>query len=92
MFLLLLVRAVSQGEPAYQQFLEWAGHPLVVLLNVVSFFFVVFHAVTWFNLAPQAMVVRVGGTRVPGCVDCRVQLRWRGRCCRRFVAWILLGA
>ena len=28
--------------------------------------FVAFHAVTWFNLAPQAMVVRLRGKRVPG--------------------------
>jgi fumarate reductase subunit C len=25
----------------------------------------VFHAITWFNLAPQAMVVRIRGKRVP---------------------------
>ena len=78
-FLLLLVRAVSQGAPAYEQFLQWAAHPLVLVLNVVSLLFVVFHAVTWFNLAPQAMVVHVGGKRVPGSVDCRVQLRGLGR-------------
>jgi fumarate reductase subunit C len=35
-------------------------------LNVVALFFVLFHAVTWFNLAPQAMVVRLRGKRVPG--------------------------
>ena len=38
----------------------------MLALNVVSLFFVVFHAITWFNLAPKAMVVRVGNTRVPG--------------------------
>ena len=27
-----------------------------------------FHAVTWFNLAPTAMVVRVSGRRVPDWV------------------------
>ena len=30
---------------------------MVIALNVVTFFFVAFHAVTWFNLAPKAMVV-----------------------------------
>ncbi|SVB36799.1 uncharacterized protein METZ01_LOCUS189653, partial [marine metagenome] len=39
-----------------------------VLVNLVGLLFVVFHAVTWFNLAPQAMVVRVRGKRVPGNV------------------------
>ena len=27
-----------------------------------------FHAVTWFNLAPKAMVVEVGGRRLPGAL------------------------
>jgi fumarate reductase subunit C len=65
-YLLLLVRALGQGEAAYQAFLAWSAHPLVLALHVVTFFFIVLHAVTWFNLAPKAMVVRVGGTRVPG--------------------------
>src|SRR5919106_1499682 len=64
-YFLLLIRAVSQGDGQYQQFLHWSGAPAILVLNVVSFFFVVLHAVTWFNLAPQAMVVNVGGTRVP---------------------------
>jgi succinate dehydrogenase subunit C len=65
-FLLLLVGAVSGGEESYRQFLGWAGRPWVVVLNLVALAFVVFHAVTWFNLAPQAMVVRMRGKRVPG--------------------------
>jgi fumarate reductase subunit C len=90
-FLLLLVRAVSQGEPAYQQFLQWTGHPFVLLLNFVSLFFVVFHAVTWFNLAPQAMVVRVGHTRVPGIlIAASNYLAWVAL--TAFVAWVVLGA
>src|SRR5919106_5610992 len=65
-FLLLMVRAVGQGEAEYRQFLDWADHPLVVLLNVVALLFVGLHTVTWFNLTPQAMVVRLGGRRIPG--------------------------
>jgi fumarate reductase subunit C len=65
-WLLLLVRAVSGGASAYQQFLEWTRHPVVLALDIVCFAFVCLHAVTWFNLAPQAMVVHVAGTRLPG--------------------------
>ena len=59
---------MSREEPAYQEFLGWMAHPVILLLNAVSFLFVVFHAITWFNLAPQAIVVRVGGWRVPGWI------------------------
>jgi fumarate reductase subunit C len=64
-FLLLLIRAVGQGEADYQRFLDWAANPLVLLLNLVALAFVTLHAVTWFNLAPKAMVVKVRGQRVP---------------------------
>ena len=57
-FLLLLVRAVGRGDDAYRAFLDLVGCTLSVLaVNVVALLFVVFHAVTWFNLAPKAMVV-----------------------------------
>ena len=65
-FFLLLVDAVRRGEVAYWDFLSWAERPGILLLNLVSLLFIVFHAVTWFNLAPQALVVRLRGTRVPG--------------------------
>lgn len=65
-FLLLLVRAVSLGEEDYAAFLEWAASPWLVALNVVAGAFVVLHTITWFAVTPQAMVVQVGGRRVPG--------------------------
>ena len=64
-YLLLMVRAASQDEFAYLRFLIWSAGLPVLLLNVASLLFIVFHAVTWFNLAPKAMVVRVGGAHVP---------------------------
>ena len=66
LFLLLLVRAVDRGDAAYADFLDWAGSPLIVVINVVAFAFIVLHTVTWFSLTPQAMDLRVGGRPVPG--------------------------
>jgi fumarate reductase subunit C len=81
-FFLLLVAAVSRGEAAYWQFLIWAGRPGILLLNLVSLLFIVFHAVTWFNLTPQALVVRLRGTRVPGPLIAA----------SNYAAWALLSA
>jgi fumarate reductase subunit C len=67
-FLLLLVRAVGRGEAAYRDFLDWAASPWVVVLNVVATGFLVLHTVTWFNLTPQAMGLRVRGQPVPPAV------------------------
>jgi fumarate reductase subunit C len=65
-FTLLQIYALKQGtENSYQRFLEWTRNPIVFAVNFIAFFFVVFHAITWFKLAPQAMVVRMNGKRVP---------------------------
>ena len=90
-YLLLLVRAVSRGETRYQEFLAWSGTPTVLTLNIVSLFFIVYHAITWFNLAPKAMVLRMADTRVPGFVIAGSNyLAWV--MATAVVGWLLLGA
>jgi fumarate reductase subunit C len=64
-FLLLLVRAVAQGDAEYRSFLDWASSTWVVALNLVSLAFLVLHAITWFNLTPAAVAVRLRGRPVP---------------------------
>ena len=63
--ILLQIRALSSGPAAYAEFENWLRRPLPLLLNGVTFLFVLFHAVTWFNLAPKAMAVRLRGKRLP---------------------------
>jgi fumarate reductase subunit C len=64
-FLLGLVFAVGEGEAAYRDFLGLAAHPVVVAVNLVALAFLVLHAVTFFQAAPQTTVVRLRGRRVP---------------------------
>jgi len=64
-YLLLLIRRVLMGDAAYQEFLAWSARPSVLLLNIVSFLFLILHAVTFFDAAPRALVVHVGARRVP---------------------------
>jgi fumarate reductase subunit C len=63
---LLGVRALTRGPAEYARFEQWLRSPPVVALNVIAFFFVFFHAVTWFNLTPKAMPIRVNGKGLPG--------------------------
>jgi fumarate reductase subunit C len=63
-FLMIMLFAVGRGEAAYQNFLNWAASPVVVVVNVVALAFLVLHTVTWFALTPQAMEVRLGGRQV----------------------------
>ena len=65
-YLLMLVNAVIQGPAAFAEFMTWSASGPIILLNIVTFLFLVFHAVTFFDAAPQAMVVKLGPNKVPG--------------------------
>ena len=60
--------ALAQGPEAYGQLLARLRTPLFLALDTVAFLFVLFHAITWLNLAPKAMVMRLRGKRVPDWV------------------------
>ena len=62
---LLQIRALGRGPEAYANFQGGLQSPVLLALHVLSFFFVLFHTITWFNLTPRAMQVRIGGKRIP---------------------------
>jgi fumarate reductase subunit C len=62
---LMQIHALRQGAEVYAEFQEWLRRPLLITLNAMSLFFVMYHAITWFNLAPKAITARFGGKRVP---------------------------
>lgn len=66
--LLGYVRAVNLGPEAYANFLDRLKTPVSIVLHAVAFVFVLFHSITWFNLAPKALVIRVGSRRIAGVV------------------------
>jgi fumarate reductase subunit C len=65
LYLLLFFRAVGRGDAAYHDFLDKADSPVLVVVNVVGFVFVVLHTVTWFMVTPQAMAPQLRGRPVP---------------------------
>jgi fumarate reductase subunit C len=86
---LLQVRAITRGPAEYAASQQWLRSPFILTLNVVSFLFVLFHAITWFNLAPKAMAVRVGGKRLPNlAISVPNYVAWVA--ISMGVAWVLL--
>ncbi|MCW9708881.1 hypothetical protein [Fodinibius salsisoli] len=79
--LIFQVRALSQGAEAWEALVAWFSTPFSIGLHVIIFLFVVFHAITWFNLAPTAMVLRIGKKRIPGGVIITIN----------FLMWIALS-
>ena len=64
-FLLAVFWVLSRGETAWEQFVTRLQSPVVVVFHALMFLPLLIHSVTWLNLAPRALVVRVGDTRVP---------------------------
>ena len=63
--LLWQVVSIAEGPAAYASFLDSMRSPLFMALHVIAITGTLFHALTWFHLAPKAMVVRMGGRQVP---------------------------
>jgi len=78
---LLLISALRKGPEAYAHFLESMRNPFAVVINILCFFFVIFHTITWFNLAPSAMPIRLGGKRVPAVLVAAPS----------YVAWVVVS-
>jgi fumarate reductase subunit C len=76
------LRALAQGPDAYAQFMARLKTPLFLTVNVVALVFVLYHTITWFNLTPTAMVVRVRGKRVPDKIVAG----------SNYVVWVLVSA
>ncbi len=87
---LLQVRALTIGATSYAELQEFLGNPLVILLNSVGFLFLLLHTVTWFNLTPRAIVVRLGGKRVPDILIIAPNyVAWL--VISGFLAWVIVG-
>lgn len=88
--ILVQVWALSQGEAFYEQWLAWLSWRPVLALHALVFLALIFHLVTWFSLAPKAMVVRLGSWRVPDRVLLLAHyLAWLGA--TALVFWGLTG-
>ena len=86
---LLQIHSLSRGPEAYARFEERTRNPLMIALNAISLLFVLFHTITWFNLAPRAMVARLGGKRVPDVlIAFSNYVAWLG--ISGVVAWFIL--
>lgn len=75
------LRALAEGPQSYADFVARLKTPLFLVLDAVALLFVLFHTVTWFNLAPRAMVVRLRGRRAPDWVVSGAN----------YLAWVVLS-
>lgn len=63
--LLVGVVRLYQGPEAWATWLEALKSPLSIGFSIVAVAFTLYHSMSWFKLAPQAMPLQFGETRVP---------------------------
>lgn len=80
--LLVHVFALERGEDAYALLRGWLRHPALIALHAAVFLALLFHAVTWLNLAPKALALKLGGRRVSS----------RAVLAAHYGAWLLTSA
>ena len=82
--LLLVVglKRLSEGQAAYEAFLDALKGPVSVVFHVAALVFALYNTVTWFNVAPKALPVQLGQTLLPGGVVAAAH----------YVIWLLLSA
>ncbi len=81
MLYLWQLRALAAGPDAYARFVARLKTPLFLTVDTVALVFVLFHTISWFNLTPTAMVVRMKGKRVPDRIVAG----------SNYVVWVLLS-
>ena len=82
--LLLVVglKRLSEGQAAYDAFLQGLGTPAAIAFHVIALAFALYHSVTWFNLTPKALPVQVGDDFLPASVIAGAH----------YAAWALVSA
>jgi fumarate reductase subunit C len=56
---------LNLGEAAWHNWLTLLAHPLFIAFNLSALVAALYHAATWFKLAPKIMVVRIGDWKLP---------------------------
>lgn len=55
---------LSQGEAAFNGWLEALQSPFAIFLHLIFFVFAMYHTITWFSLAPQAADLWIKGKKL----------------------------
>ena len=64
-FLMIFLWRLSEGYESLDALLVKMRSPVSVILHLFVFVPALYHSITWFNLTPKAMPVRLGEKRVP---------------------------
>ena len=62
--LLIGLARLGDGMEPYEAFQNLVRSPIMVILSLIIFLFTLFHSITFINLIPRGMALRIGEERV----------------------------
>jgi fumarate reductase subunit C len=62
---LLVLMCGAQDEQTFRRLFDALSSPASIVAHLVVLFFALFHTITFFNLTPRAIVVRIGEEKLP---------------------------
>ena len=63
--LIILIAKVGGDQASYESYFDLFTSPGMLVLNVIAFLFSLLHSITFFNLIPKGLSVRLGEEPVP---------------------------
>ncbi len=63
--LIVLIAKAGGDQASYESYFELFTSPGMLVLHVAAFLFSLMHSITFFNLIPKGLSVRLGGEPVP---------------------------
>ncbi|OLC28841.1 MAG: hypothetical protein AUH31_08230 [Armatimonadetes bacterium 13_1_40CM_64_14] len=62
---LIFLQRIAAGPSSYGSYLHWLAHPAVLAFHLVALAAALYHSVTWLQLTPMTVVIRLRDRRVP---------------------------
>ena len=64
LFLLFFILKIGDENETYKLLIIFLKSPLSLTLHLISFPFILYHTITWFNLTPKIIIVQIGEEKV----------------------------
>jgi fumarate reductase subunit C len=61
---LIFLQRLAAGPSSYESYLRWLAQPAVVAFHLIALAAALYHSVTWLELTPLTVVIRIRGRRV----------------------------
>jgi fumarate reductase subunit C len=62
---LIFLQRLAAGPSSYESYLRWLAQPAVVAFHLIALAAALYHSVTWLELTPLTVVIRIRDRRVP---------------------------